>query len=107
MQYVAEMNVTGQIILGRKSGWLALKCFKGCCLDFSGSWLFLDCLCVAERVYFHCCGVHCFLGCSFMAGFHHKVTFMYLVIAVSKLIFWPMFSYLSPVWEMLFDLLFL
>jgi hypothetical protein len=29
------------------------------------------------------------------------------VIAVSKLIFWPMFSYLSPVWEMLFDLLFL
>jgi len=30
---------------------------------------------------------------------------MYLMIAVSKLNFWSVFSYLSPTWEMLFNLL--
>ena len=63
-------------------------------------------LCVAEHIYFHCFGVHCFLGCSFITGFHYKVTFMYLILAVSKLSFWSVFSYLSPAWGMLFDLLF-
>jgi len=42
MQYVAEMKVTGQIIVGRKSEWLTLKCFKGCCLAFSSTSLFLE-----------------------------------------------------------------
>jgi len=42
MQYVAKMKVTEQIIVGRKSGWLTLKCSKGCCLDFSSTTLFLE-----------------------------------------------------------------
>jgi len=80
---------------------------KAVALTFPAQGCFSNCLCVAEHLYFHCCGVHWFLGCSFITGFHHKVTFMYLIIAVSKLSFWSVFSYLSPAWEMRFDLLFL
>lgn len=91
---------------GNQGGW-PWSVAKAVALTFPAQGCFSNCLCVAEHVYFHCCGVHCFLGCSFMAGFHHKVTFMYLIIAVSKLSFCPVFSYLSPAWEMLLDLLFL
>jgi len=91
-------------LAGNQSGW-PWSVSKAVALPFPAQVCFLNYLCVAERVYFHCCGVHCFLGWSFMAGFPHKVTFIYLMIAVSKLSFWPVFSYLSPAWEMLFDLL--
>jgi hypothetical protein len=70
MQYVAEMNSTGQIIVGRKSGWLTLKCFKGCCLDFSSSWLFFE-LFVCSWTW-----VLPLLWCSLLSGvqFHGRVS---------------------------------
>jgi len=107
MQYVAKMKVTEQIIVGRKSGWLTLKCSKGCCLDFSSTTLFLELfvcswLCVLPVLW---CSLALWGAVSWQ-GFIIK-SLMYLMIAVSKLNFWSVFSYLSPTWEMLFNLLFL
>jgi hypothetical protein len=88
--------------------WMSQKCFKSSYLDFSSRRFFLILFmhkwtCLLSLLWFFSYS----LECSFMAEFHYKVNSLYLMVAISKLHFWSVFSYLFPISEMLFNVFFL